>query len=103
MFLHRLLTSIASAFFLDLPLFYQSIQLCLTLLAQLAQYEKINEEHYCKQCLTSVLLLWTMTDRTVRTALLSTLKCLVVLTPADQVNKSIFDPLLAGFADSNAK
>ena len=23
--------------------------------------------------------------------------------PADLVNKSIFDPLLAGFADSNAK
>ena len=64
---------------------------------------KIDEEHYIKQCMASVVQLWTMTDRTIRTALLGTLKSLVELTPADVVNKSIFDPLLAGFADSNAK
>ena len=77
--------------------------MCLNLLATLAQNNKIDEEFYGKQCLGSVLVLWTMTDRTIRTALLGSLKSLVALTPADLVNKSIFDPLLAGFADSNAK
>ena len=87
-------------FFISFP---QSIQLCLSLLSQLSQHGKITEDQYCKQCLASVLLLWMMTDRTVRTALLGTLKLLVALTPADTVNKNIFDPLLAGFSDSNAK
>ena len=81
----------------------QSIQLCLGMLSRLADHNKINEEEYCKACSGSVIALWTMTDRTIRTALLSTLKSLVALTPADMVNKSIFDPLLAGFQDSNAK
>jgi hypothetical protein len=73
------------------------------MLSRLAENEKIDEEHYSKQCLPAVLALWTMTDRTIRTALLGSLKNLVALTPADMVNKSMFDPLLAGFADSNAK
>ena len=75
----------------------------MSILSRLADHKKIEEEHYCKQCVSSVLSLWTMTDRTIRTALLGSLKSMVVLTPADMVNKSIFDPLLAGFADSNAK
>ena len=77
--------------------------MCLNLLSSLAINNKIDEEYYGKQCIAPVLVLWTMTDRTIRTALLGTLKCLVTLTPADIVNKNIFDPLLAGFADSNAK
>ena len=67
----------------------QSIQLCLSMLSRLADHNKITEEEYVRVCLNSVLALWTMTDRTIRTALLSTLKSLVALTPADMVNKSI--------------
>jgi hypothetical protein len=44
-----------------------------------------------------------MTDRTIRTALLSTLKHLADLFPAAMINKSVFDNMLAGFSDSNAK
>lgn len=50
-----------------------------------------------------VVQLWSMSDRAIRTTLLKTLKSLVALTPAAFVNKSVFDPMLAGFADSNAK
>jgi len=81
----------------------QSIQLCLNLLSQIVEHNKIDEEHYTKECMTSVLILWTMSDRTVRTALLGSLKTLNTITPTGTVNKSIFDPLLAGFADSNSK
>ena len=81
----------------------QSIQLSLNLLSQLAAQDKIDEEHFTAQCLAGVLQLWTMTDRAVRTALLGTLKQMVVLIPASAVNKNIFDQLLSGFADSNSK
>jgi hypothetical protein len=37
------------------------------------------------------------------TLTLTLTQSLVTLTPAEAVNKNIFDPLLAGFADSNAK
>ena len=77
----------------------QSIHLSLNLLSQLATAHKIDEETYTGKCLPGVLQLWTMTDRAVRTSLLGTLKPLVAITPASAVNKSIFDQLLAGFAD----
>ena len=47
--------------------------------------------------------LWAMTDRTVRTSLLLTLKCMADLIPPAVINKSLFDNMLAGFSDSNAK
>lgn len=81
----------------------QSIQLSLNLLSQLSARGKIDEEHFTAKCLPGVLQLWTMTDRAVRTALLGTLKQIMPLIPASAVNKCIFDQLLAGFADSNAK
>ena len=77
----------------------QSIHLALNLLSQLAIAQKIDEETFSGKCLPGVLQLWTMTDRAVRTSLLGTLKPLVSITPASAVNKSIFDQLLAGFAD----
>jgi SCY1-like protein 1 len=80
-----------------------SIQLSLDLLAQLAVRAKVDEDSFASKCLPAVLQLWSMTDRAVRTALLGSLKQLITLTPASAVNKSIFDQMLAGFADSNAK
>lgn len=81
----------------------QSVQLSLTLLAQLATQNKLDETNYTNKCLPIIIQLWSLNDRAIRTTLLKTLKSLIVLTPASFVNKSIFDPMLAGFADSNAK
>ena len=81
----------------------QSVQLSLSLLAQLASQNKLDESNYASKCLPVIVQLWSMNDRAIRTTLLKTLKSLIALTPASFVNKSIFDPMLAGFADSNAK
>ena len=43
-----------------------------------------------------------MTDRAVRTSLLRSLKSLLTVIESTYVSKHIFDPMLAGFADSNA-
>ena len=81
----------------------QSVQLSLSLLAALAAQNKLDEQSYASKCLPVVVQLWSMSDRAIRTTLLKTLKSLIALTPGAFVNKSIFDPMLAGFADSNAK
>jgi hypothetical protein len=44
-----------------------------------------------------------MTDRTIRSSLLVSMKELVELLPAATINKSIFDNIIMGFSDSNAK
>ena len=81
----------------------QSVQLSMTLLAQLASQNKLDEPNYVSKCLPVVVQLWSMNDRAIRTTLLKTLKSLIGITPASHINKSIFEPMLAGFADSNAK
>ena len=50
-----------------------------------------------------VIQLWSMTDRVVRTSLLDALKNMAPVIPAAAVNKHIFDNMVAGFSDSNAK
>jgi len=75
----------------------------MTLLAQLASQNKLDEPNYVSKCLPVIVQLWSMNDRAIRTTLLKTLKSLIAITPASAVNKSIFEPMLAGFADSNAK
>ena len=47
--------------------------------------------------------LWSMTDRVVRTSLLDALKNMAPVIPASAVNKHIFENMVAGFSDSNAK
>ena len=65
--------------------------------------QKLDESHFTSKVLPSILQLWAMSDRTVRTSLLKTLKSLTPFLSSDTVNKKIFDPLLAGFGDSNVK
>lgn len=81
----------------------QSIVVCVELLAKLAGLKKIDDVVFQQDCLQVLVQLWTMTDRTVRTALLSSLKHLAELVPNTVVNRSLFDNMLAGFSDSNAK
>ncbi len=50
-----------------------------------------------------VIQLWSMTDRVVRTSLLDALKNMAPVIPASAVNKHIFENMVAGFSDSNAK
>jgi hypothetical protein len=75
----------------------------MSFLSRMAQTGRLDEAVFNASCVPVIASLWTMTDRTVRTALLNSLKPLSPLIPAPIVNKSIFDQLVAGFSDSNAK
>lgn len=79
------------------------MQKAVQLLSDLAQLNKIDEASFVAKCLPVVIHLWGMSDRAVRTSLLKSLKNLVTFIPSSAVNKNIFEPLLAGFSDSNAK
>lgn len=69
----------------------------------MATEKKIDASTFHVEGVPIMVTLWGMSDRTVRTALLTSLSSLLPLFPDTVVNKSIFDPMLAGFADSNAK
>ena len=79
-----------------------TVGLALNLLASMVEQKKISEKQYVDKCLQGQVQLWTMSDRSVRTALLRTSRVLISFTPNKIVNDHIFDPMLAGFADSNA-
>ncbi len=81
----------------------QAIVVCVDLLSKLASMKKLEETVFQQECLQSMIQLWTMTDRTVRTSLLNALKHLSELIPNAIVNKNLFDNMIAGFSDSNAK
>lgn len=69
----------------------------------MAVSKKIEEASFGSKCLPVIVHLWSMSDRSVRTNLLKSLKNLVELIPEGTVNKNIIDPMLAGFGDSNSK
>ncbi len=81
----------------------QAISLTLSLLSLLGNQNKIDTVNLTLQCGVVLTQLWTMSDRTVRGALLTSLKDISAYIHENLVNKYIFDQLLAGFADSNAK
>mmetsp|Transcript_10613 Transcript_10613/g.10688 ORF Transcript_10613/g.10688 Transcript_10613/m.10688 type:complete len:926 (+) Transcript_10613:164-2941(+) len=81
----------------------QTVQSALALLSQLSEQQKIEETHFNARVAPSLTALWSISDRVVRTALLKNLKPIVPLLSSDMINKKIFEPLLAGFADSNYK
>jgi SCY1-like protein 1 len=81
----------------------QSVQQSMALMRELALQEKLDEVVFMNQCGDLLGQLWTMSDRAVRMALLKSLKATVLYISPDTVNKFIFDPMIAGFADSNAK
>lgn len=73
------------------------------LLSKLASLDKLDPAVFRASWVPILVQLWGMSDRSVRTVMLQTLKALVPFVPDAVVNKSIFDNVLAGFADSNAK
>lgn len=75
----------------------------ISLISKMNAMSKLDEELFVSSCLPTVLQLWGMTDRVVRTSLLDSLKNLAPVIPAAAVNKHIFDNMVAGFSDSNAK
>lgn len=81
----------------------QSVQLSLELLSNMAALGKLEESVFMSQCGAMITQLWALSDRTVRTALLKSLKSLTPLLSEKVINNNIFDPILAGFADSNPK
>jgi len=98
--------SISVPFFLFLFFSFlqsQSIQVSVNLLSKLASLSKIDPVVFRASWVPILVQLWGMSDRTVRTVMLQSLKALVPFVPEAIVNKSIFDNVLAGFADSNAK
>jgi hypothetical protein len=75
------------------------------LLSKLANLKKVDKDLFQKKqdYLDTIVQLWGMTDRTIRSSLLVSMKELVELLPAATINKSIFDNIIMGFSDSNAK
>lgn len=80
-----------------------SVQQSMALMGELALQEKLDEVVFMNQCSNIIGQLWAMTDRAVRMALLKSLKATILYISPEIVNKFIFDPMIAGFADSNAK
>lgn len=79
------------------------MQVSITLLSTMAALGKLDEAIFRRSCVPIIVQLWPMTDRTVRTVLLQSLKNLAELIPGAVVNKAVFDNIVAGFSDSNAK
>ena len=79
------------------------IDVCVDILASFAEAGRVNESTLTPQASETLSQIWTMPDRTVRTCLLRTCKHVISLFPAAVVNKSLFQPVLAGFSDSNPK
>ena len=74
-----------------------------TLLTNFVELGKIDAACFEKRFVDAFVSLWGFSDRAVRTCLLVTLKSVINHIPDNVVSKHIFDPMLAGFADSNAK
>ena len=72
-------------------------------IAELAKHNKIDESTFSTKCVSILAVLWPMPDRAIRTTLLKTSKYVMPLIPDIAFNKGMFDAMLAGFADSNAK
>lgn len=81
----------------------QIVQITMDLLSAFAAQQKIEEAALASSCASSMAQLWTISDRSIRTALLKSLKSLAPYLHKDLINKKIFDPLMSGFADSNSK
>lgn len=81
----------------------QSIHVSVNMLAKLAAMGKLDPAVFRASWVPILVQLWTMTDRSVRTVMLQSLKALIPFVPDAVVNRSIFDNVLAGFSDSNAK
>jgi SCY1-like protein 1 len=81
----------------------QMVQTCTSLLALLITERKVDAASFGAVCLDAYLPLWTMSDRVVRTELLKTLKAFTEVVSAEAINAKIFDNMLTGFSDSNAK
>lgn len=81
----------------------QSIQLSVMLLSKMAEVDKVDPDVFENTSVPLVVQLWAMSDRSVRTCLLQSLKQLAPMTSSYTINRSIFDHLLSGFSDSNAK
>mmetsp|Transcript_12961 Transcript_12961/g.21183 ORF Transcript_12961/g.21183 Transcript_12961/m.21183 type:complete len:403 (+) Transcript_12961:733-1941(+) len=75
----------------------------LDLLARFSEHHKVDDVVFSVSCLGPYQQLWTFSDRAIRTALLRTLKPILFLLSRDVVNRKLFEPLLAGFSDSNSK
>jgi len=75
----------------------------LQVLVALEDSTKIDETNYSSKCPIAMQSLWGISDRAIRTSLLKSCKTLLPITPSIMVNKHIFEPMIAGFGDSNPK
>jgi len=81
----------------------QMVQSSVSLLEFMIAKDKVEDANFNKLIVPPLIQLWALSDRIVRTSLLKTLKSLIKFISPDVVNKKVFDPMLAGFADTNAK
>jgi hypothetical protein len=79
------------------------VDVTLQTLSTFAALQKVEESAFQSVVLGPIVSLWGLSDRAIRMSLLASLKTTASLVPSDVVNKKIFDPLVGGFSDSNAK
>lgn len=82
---------------------WQANDIVLRTIACFCSLNKVEGGVFERLLLGSYVSIWGLSDRTLRTSLLGTLKAIAPLVPDDVVNKKIFDLLIGGFSDSNAK
>lgn len=81
----------------------QSIQVSVNMLSKLAAMDKLDAGAFQHSWVPILTQLWAMSDRSVRTVMLQSLKALASFIPDSTINRGVFDNILAGFSDSNAK
>lgn len=86
-----------------MQLLVQSIIMSVEMLSKLASLQKLEPAIFELHSRDLLPQLWGMSDRSIRTSLLQTLRHMVSYLDNGMVNKHIFEPMIAGFADSNAK
>lgn len=73
------------------------------ILSSVSEHGKVTESNFPTSAIDILGSAWSLSDRSIRNSLLKTCKHVVPMLSSTFVNKSIFDPMIAGFADSNAK
>lgn len=80
----------------------KNIVICLCCVSNFAESNKLQPCEFEKTAIPVLINIWAISDRTIRTSLLKSLKSTATLYPSEVVNKSILDHLFVGFTDANA-
>ena len=79
----------------------KTVDVCVAFLDMSIDNDRVEQEAFEKHAMSSVLDLWAISDRSLRTRLLKSLKLTIRLLSAEAINKRLFDYMLIGFTDNS--